>query len=160
MGQTAFYSGYCFMAIPAALVIKRFTYKIGVLIGLMLYSLGCLLFIPAACQVPSGPEETGSVFAVFLLAYFVMTCGLSFLETTANPYILSMGPEETATPRLNTAQAFNPLGSLCGMFVAKTFVLGGLNKATDSDREGFFQADPAKYRSITEEDLGIVRTPY
>jgi len=158
--QTAFYSGYCVMAIPAALVIKRFTYKVGILIGLVLYSIGCLLFIPAASQAPSQPDQTTTVFATFLLAYFVMTCGMSFLETTANPYILSMGSEETATSRLNTAQAFNPVGSLCGMFVARTFVLGGLDQASESDRQAFFDKDPSLYRSVTEKDLRLIRTPY
>lgn len=157
--QTAFYGGYCFMSIPAALVIKRFTYKTGILIGLLLYSLGCLLFIPAAAQVPT-EEGSIAVFSIFLLAYFVMTCGLSFLETSANPYILSMGPEQTATPRLNLAQAFNPLGSLCGMSVARTFVLSGLNIATEEERERLLREDFEEYRRITEADLGLIRTPY
>ena len=108
--QFAFYGGYCFMAIPAAIFIKRFNYKQAILMGLALYSIGCFLFIPAGNLM---------IFEAFLFAYFIMTCGLSFLETSANPYILSMGDESTATQRLNFAQAFNPLGSLTGMFVAK-----------------------------------------
>ena len=115
--QAAFYGGYCFMAIPAALFIKRFSYKSGILVGLALYS-AAALFFPVAGQMMS--------FSAFLLAYFIMTCGLSFLETTANPYVLSMGAQDTATRRLNLAQAFNPMGSLTGMFVAMTFILANL----------------------------------
>ena len=74
------------------------------------------------------------IFEAFLVAYFIMTCGLSFLETSANPYILSMGDESTATQRLNFAQAFNPLGSLTGMFVAKEFILARLNRTSEVQR--------------------------
>ncbi|MDR2982587.1 MAG: MFS transporter, partial [Puniceicoccales bacterium] len=116
--QAAFYGGYCFMAIPAALFIKRFSYKKGILVGLGLYSFGCILFVPAGNMM---------AFGAFLLAYFIMTCGLAFLETTSNPYILSMGPEDTATQRLNFAQAFNPIGSLTGMLIAKEFILAKLD---------------------------------
>ena len=119
--QAAFYGGYCFMAIPAALFIKRFSYKSGILVGLALYS-AAALFFPVAGHMMS--------FTAFLLAYFVMTCGLSFLETTANPYILSMGAQDTATRRLNLAQAFNPMGSLTGMFVAMVFILANLTSVS------------------------------
>jgi len=101
--QFAFYGGYFFMAFPAAMFIRKFNYKSGILVGLGLYATGAFLFIPASML---------QVFSVFLISYFILTCGLSFLETTANPYILSMGSEETATRRLNFAQAFNPIGSL------------------------------------------------
>ena len=110
--QVTFYGGYFAMALPAALFIRRFSYKSGIVLGLALYAVGALLFVPAC--------KTGSYYP-FLLAYFVLTCGLSFLETSANPYILSMGPSETATQRLNLAQAFNPIGSLMGMFAAIYF---------------------------------------
>jgi len=115
--QGAFYGGYAFMAIPAALFIKKFSYKSGILVGLTLYSLAALFF-PVAGMMMS--------FPAFLIAFFVMTCGLSFLETTSNPYILSMGDPATATRRLNLSQAFNPMGSLVGMFVAMTLILGNL----------------------------------
>ncbi len=115
--QAAFYGGYCFMAIPAALFIKKYSYKKGILVGLALYA-GSALFFPIAGQMMA--------FWAFLLAYFTMTCGLSFLETTANPYILSMGSPETATRRLNLSQSFNPMGSICGMFVAMIFILSNL----------------------------------
>ena len=109
MIQVAFYGGYFVMAFPAAIFIRRYTYKAGVLLGLGLYGLGALLFYPAML--------TGAYFP-FLIAYFILTCGLSFLETSCNPYILTMGPASTATRRLNLAQCFNPIGSLLGMYVA------------------------------------------
>ncbi|HSW02453.1 MAG TPA: L-fucose:H+ symporter permease [Sedimentisphaerales bacterium] len=123
--QFAFYGGYCVMAIPASLFIKRFSYKAGILTGLLLYALGCLMFIPSGWMM---------AFWAFLLSYFVMTCGLSFLETSANPYILAMGPEETATRRLNFAQSFNPMGSLMGMFVAMSLILANINPMTETGR--------------------------
>jgi fucose permease len=123
--QAAFYGGYALMAIPAAIFIKKFSYKKGILLGLTLYALGCLLFIPSGWSL---------TFAPFLLAYLIMTCGLSFLETTANPYVLSMGDETTATRRLNLAQAFNPMGSICGMFVASMFILANLNGTSEPTR--------------------------
>ena len=99
--QVAFYGGYFAMAFPAAIFIRRFSYKAGVLLGLGLYAFGAFLFYPAKMMGEYYP---------FLLAYFILTCGLSFLETSSNPYILSMGTEETATRRLNLAQSFNPMG--------------------------------------------------
>lgn len=125
MVQAAFYGGYALMAIPAALYIRRFSYRAGILLGLGLYACGCLLFIPSGWTL---------AFAPFLLAYLIMTCGLSFLETTANPYILSLGHESTATRRLNFSQAFNPMGSITGMFVASMFILANLDGTTESAR--------------------------
>lgn len=124
--QFAFYGGYCVMAIPAAIFIKRFSYKSGILVGLSLYAAGCLMFIPSGWMM---------AFWAFLISYFVMTCGLSFLETSANPYVLAMGPEETATRRLNFAQSFNPMGSLMGMFVAMNLILANLNPMTETGRQ-------------------------
>ena len=111
--QVAFYGGYFAMAFPAAMFIRKYSYKAGVLMGLGLYAFGAFLFLPASW--------TGMYYP-FLAAYFILTCGLSFLETSCNPYILSMGGEDTATRRLNLAQCFNPMGSLCGMFVAMNFI--------------------------------------
>jgi len=149
--QFAFYGGYCFMAIPAAIFIKRFNYKNGILVGLALYSIGCLLFIPAG---------NAMAFWAFLIAYFVMTCGLAFLETTSNPFILSMGPAESATRRLNFAQAFNPIGSLTGMLIAKEFILARLNTATETERAALSLSDPQLFTQIQQSDLDIVSGPY
>jgi FHS family L-fucose permease-like MFS transporter len=124
--QFAFYGGYATMAIPAAVFIRRFSYKYGIIIGLALYAAGALLTIPASLM---------ESFNMFLLGFYVLTFGLAFLETTANPYILSMGPEQTATRRLNFAQAFNPLGSLTGMFVAMFYIQSRLTGERTNDLE-------------------------
>ncbi len=151
--QFAFYGGYGTMAIPAALFIKRYSYKLGIIVGLALYAVGALLFYPAAQY---------EVFTFFLLSLYVLTFGLAFLETTANPYILAMGPEETATRRLNLAQSFNPLGSLLGMFVASQFILTAL----DSDKRDaagnviFSTLDATEKASIRTHDLAVIRDPY
>lgn len=149
--QTAFYGGYCFMAIPAAIFIKRFTYRKGIIIGLTLYAVGCFLFIPAGNL---------TAFWAFLLAYFIMTCGLSFLETSANPYILAMGDESTATRRLNFAQAFNPMGSLLGMFIAKELILARLDPATEEARHSMQATDPTAFEAIQRSDLSVLSGPY
>ena len=115
--QLAFYGGYATMAIPAALFIRKYSYKAGIILGLALYASGALLFYPAAAK-----EE----FGFFLASLYILTFGLAFLETTANPFILSMGPKETATRRLNLAQSFNPMGSLLGMLVAQLFIIESL----------------------------------
>ncbi|MDO4950131.1 MAG: L-fucose:H+ symporter permease [Bacteroidales bacterium] len=149
--QFAFYGGYCLMAIPAAMFIKRYSYKTGILVGLGLYAIGCFLFIPAG---------NAMAFWAFLVAYFIMTCGLSFLETTSNPFILSMGPEATATRRLNVSQAFNPIGSLTGMLVAKEFILAKLNPATEADRLALRDTDTKALETIQSADLDVVSGPY
>ena len=100
------------------------------------------------------------IFEAFLFAYFIMTCGLSFLETSANPYILSMGDESTATQRLNFAQAFNPLGSLTGMFVAKEFILARLNTTSEVQRRELAQRDPGVFSQIQQSDLNVIIDPY
>jgi len=115
--QLAFYGGYATMAIPAALFIRKYSYKAGIMVGLTLYAIGALLFYPAAAQ---------EKFGFFLASLYILTFGLAFLETTSNPFILSMGSEETATRRLNLSQSFNPVGSLLGMLVAQVFVMGAL----------------------------------
>ena len=149
--QCAFYGGYCFMAIPAAIFIWRFNYKQAILMGLALYSIGCLMFIPSGKMM---------VFEAFLFSYFVMTCGLSFLETSANPYILSMGNEATSTQRLNLAQAFNPLGSLMGMFIAKEFILARFNSTSEAGRWELAQNDPGLFTQIQQNDLNVIIRPY
>ena len=146
--QVAFYGGYFCMALPAALFIRRFSYKRGILMGLGLYAAGALLFLPAA--------KIGSYWP-FLVAYFILTCGLSFLETTANPYILSMGAKETATRRLNFAQSFNPIGSLCGMFVAMNLIQARMNPLSTAERA---LLDEASFEAVKAADLGVVVGPY
>ncbi len=146
--QVTFYGGYFAMALPAALFIRRFSYKSGIVLGLALYAVGALLFVPAC--------KTGSYYP-FLLAYFVLTCGLSFLETSANPYILSMGPAETATQRLNLAQAFNPIGSLMGMFAAIYFIQSRISPLSTEERA---LMDPVQYEAVKNADLTILSNTY
>ncbi|AGH44419.1 L-fucose:H+ symporter permease [Paraglaciecola psychrophila] len=175
MVQFSFYLGYGVMAIPAAIFIRKYSYKSGILLGLALYAVGALLFIPASVQ-----QE----FNFFLAALCILTCGLALLETTANPYILSMGDPETATRRLNLAQAFNPIGSITGMFVASTVILNKLQveefraaeravhpeyaemlpsvvdgKLTAALSE-FAQSQPAAHQAMQSADLITIRGPY
>lgn len=173
--QTAFYGGYATMALPAALVIRAFSFKTGILVGLTLYAVGALLFIPASMN---------QQFYLFLIALYVLTFGLAFLETSANPYILSMGPAESATRRLNLAQAFNPMGSLLGMIVASNFILPSLEVSRFREEqmathpeyaemlpaevdglltgalERFAAASPSAHQAMQAHDLAIVRVPY
>lgn len=173
--QAAFYGGYATMAIPAALVIRKYSFKTGIVTGLALYAVGALLTIPAAMAMS---------FNVFLAGFYVLTFGLAFLETSANPYILSMGPRETATRRLNLAQAFNPIGSLTGMVVASVFILSNLEVAefrqTEIDAhpeyatllpsevdvavteslELFARSNPELHGQMQAADLGVVMIPY
>ncbi|MGJ8634277.1 MAG: MFS transporter [Luteolibacter sp.] len=137
--QMAFYGGYATMAIPAAVFIRKFSYKSGILVGLALYAIGALLSIPAA---------SGANFNLFIVALYILTFGLAFLETTANPYILSMGPEETATRRLNLAQAFNPMGSLTGMFIAGTVILSAIQVEDFKNDVNGYAADQAEEKVV------------
>ena len=146
--QVAFYGGYFAMAFPAAMFIRRYSYKAGVLVGLGLYALGAFMFYPA--------KMTGEYYP-FLIAYFILTCGLSFLETSSNPYILSMGTEETATRRLNLAQSFNPMGSLLGMYVAMNFIQAKLNPLDTASRADL---TPAEFEAVKEYYLSVLIGPY
>ena len=146
--QVAFYGGYFAMAFPAAMFIRKFSYKAGVLLGLGMYAFGAFLFFPAMLS--------GSYYP-FLIAYFILTCGLSFLETSSNPYILSMGTEETATRRLNLAQAFNPMGSLLGMYVAMNFIQNRLNPMDTMERS---QLSAADFEAVRDSDLSVLIAPY
>ena len=146
--QLAFYGGYFAMAFSAAIFIRKSSYKKGIMLGLLLYAVGAFLFLPA--------KESGS-FYPFLAAYFILTCGLSFLETSANPYILTMGPEETSTRRLNLAQSFNPMGSLAGMYVAMNFIQARLNPMSTSERAVLPDAD---FIAMKQSDLSILIAPY
>ena len=148
--QLAFYGGYATMAVPAALFVRKYTYKKGILLGLILNVTGAFLFYPAAHF-----QE----FSYFLISLYILTFGLAFLETTANPYILSMGDSETATRRLNLAQAFNPFGSLLGMFVASSFILSNL-QSEQKDASGnliYTTLDMDEKIAIKTHDLVIIR---
>ena len=146
--QLAFYGGYFVMAFPAALFIRKYSYKAGILLGLALYGAGALLFIPASL--------TGYYYP-FLIAYFILTCGLSFLETSSNPYILSMGDESTATRRLNLAQAFNPIGSLLGMFAAMVFIQAKMNPMSTEERALLSMEE---FEAVKYADLQVLIAPY
>ncbi|WP_299664978.1 L-fucose:H+ symporter permease [uncultured Polaribacter sp.] len=151
--QFAFYFGYFFMALPAALFIRKYSYKSGIIVGLSLYAVGAFLFYPAA---------TNQEFNYFLVSLWIITCGLAFLETTSNPLILSLGDKETATRRLNLAQAFNPIGSLIGMVVAQQFVISAL-RSDDKDASGALiyetLSETAK-ATVRENDLSVISVPY
>ena len=151
--QFAFYGGYATMAIPAALFIRKKSYKSGILLGLALYAVGAFLFIPAAAM---------QNFVFFCLSLYILTFGLAFLETTANPFILSLGSKSTSTRRLNLAQAFNPMGSLSGMAVASLFVLPALwSDRRNAAGETFFHTlSETEKACIRLHDLAVIRNPY
>lgn len=151
--QFAFYGGYATMAIPAALFIRRYSYKSGILLGLGLYAIGAFLFIPAA---------SAQSFLFFCLSLYILTFGLAFLETTANPFILSLGSKETSTRRLNLAQAFNPMGSLSGMAVASLIVLPSLwsDRRNAAGETIFHTLSEAEKATIRLHDLEVIRNPY
>ena len=141
--QFAFYGGYFCMAIPGALIARKYSYKTGVLAGLGVYILGCFLLYPAMLA---------QVFGFFMIAYYVLACGLGILETNANPYIIALGPEKTATRRLNFAQAFNPLGSVIGIVLAQIMIFANLPRGND----GQLNIEPSQI----SESLNIVILPY
>lgn len=151
--QLAFYGGYFTMALPAAIFVNRYSYKKGILLGLALYAVGALLFYPAAAY-----EE----FGFFLAALYILTFGLAFLETTANPYILSMGSEETATRRLNLAQAFNPIGALLGLLVAQKFILASLQSddLLPNGEPVYGTLSETAKELVRTSDLAVIRDPY
>ena len=147
MVPVAFNLGYFCMAFPAALFIQRYSFKWGVLVGLGLYAVGALLFLPAAAF---------GVFTPFLAAYFILTCGLSFLETSCNPYVYCMGSEKRAIQRLNAAQAFNALGSLAGMLVAITVH----KQLSPVDSHARALMPQQQFDIIKAHDLDILIQPY
>lgn len=151
--QFAFYGGYATMAIPAALFIRRFSYKKGILLGLALYAIGASLFIPAAAR---------QSFTFFCFSLYILTFGLAFLETTASLFILSLGAKENATRRLNLSQAFNPIGSLAGMAVASMVVLPNLisDKRDAAGNILFPMLSEAEKAEIRLHDLAVIRDPY
>lgn len=146
--QMAFYGSYFCFALPAAMFIKRFSYKSGIVLGLALYAAGTLLFRPAG---------DAASYPFFLIAIYIMAGGCAILETTANPYILAMGAPETATRRLNIAQSFNPLGAVIGIFLSRHFILGELNEA-DANARSSMSADVLK--AIQHAELDAVSGTY
>lgn len=151
--QFAFYGGYATMAIPAALFIRKYSYKRGIQLGLLLYACGAMLFIPAAAK---------EAFSLFCLSLYILTFGLAFLETTANPFILSLGSKDTSTRRLNLAQAFNPIGSLCGMAIASFCVLPQL-LSDQRDAAGnmlYPTLAVTEKAAVRVHDIAIIRDPY
>ena len=145
--QVAFYLGYFAMAFPAAMFIQRYSFKSGVMVGLSLFAIGSFMFFPA--------KMTGMYYP-FLLAYFILTCGLSFLETSCNPYIYCMGSEDTATQRLNLAQAFNPIGALMGMYIAMEFVQAKMSPMTTEQRMSLSEL---QFNNLKDNDLSVLIGP-
>jgi FHS family L-fucose permease-like MFS transporter len=144
--QFAYYGAYFSLAIPAALINRRFGYKTGVLTGLGLASVGGLLFIPASNLLE---------FLPFLVALFVLAAGMSILETSANPFVIAMGPEESATQRLNLAQAFNPVGANIGVMLGAVLILPNITSEAAKTI-----MSPGELRASQEQDLSLVLGPY
>jgi MFS transporter, FHS family, L-fucose permease len=146
--QFAFYGSYFCLALPAAILIKKFTYKTGVLLGLGMFAIGALLFLPASMSMTYGH---------FLVALFILAGGLSILETTANPYVIALGSDDTGTRRLNLAQSFNPIGSILGVLLSKLFILSHLNQASAEER---LLMRPEELETIQATELSAVMGPY
>ncbi len=146
--QMAFYGSYFCLALPAAIFIKRFTYKSGVLLGLGLYVLGALLFYPASFSMQYG---------FFLISLFILAGGLSILETACNPYIIAMGDPKTGTRRLNLAQSFNPIGSISGVLISKFYILSNLDQANAQERAAM---SVEQLDAIQKAELSAVMGPY
>ncbi|MEG2157197.1 MAG: L-fucose:H+ symporter permease [Bacteroidaceae bacterium] len=146
--QVAFYGAYAVLAIPAAIIIKKYSYRTGILVGLGFYIIGALGYIPSALL---------QCYELFLFSIFVLACGLSVLETTCNPFVLSLGTQETSIRRLNLAQAFNPLGSLTGIFLAKYVILAHLSDADLATRRAMA---PETLESLRDTELFWVCAPY
>ena len=146
--QVAFYGAYAVLAIFASILIEEFSYKKGVLIGLGVYIIGALAYIPACIH---------QSFEIYFVAIFVVAAGCSVLETTCNPYVISLGPEKTAVRRLNFAQAFNPVGSICGILLAQQLILSNLHPATADERAVM---PDEQLKEIVHSELFWVCAPY
>lgn len=146
--QLAFYGSYFCLALPAALIIRKYTYKTGVLLGLGLFILGALLFYPSSQTM---------VYSHFLISLFILAGGLSVLETASNSYIIKLGPEETGIQRLNFAQSFNPIGSITGVLLGKLFILSELNQASEAERAAL---TPVELTTMQSKELSAVMGPY
>lgn len=148
MVQFAFFGAYACVAFPAAMFIRKYSFKSGIILGLLLYACGTMLFYPAG---------VAASYPAFLFAIYVMACGCAVLETTANPYILSMGSRDNATRRLNIAQTFNPVGAVCGILVSRHFILSELN-AADAAERGDMSA--AQLMEIQSHELSAISGTY
>ena len=146
--QMAFYTAYFCLALPAAILIKKYSYKTGIIIGLILFIVGGLGFYPASKTME---------YSHFLITLYVLAAGLSVLETSCNPLIIDMGPQETATRRLNLAQSFNPIGSITGVLLSKFFILSSLNVAGEAERA---QMTSEQLGQIQSEELSAMMGPY
>lgn len=146
--QFSYYGAYFLLALPAAFINRRFSYKTGVLVGLGCAISGAFMFYPASQAM---------TFGFFLMALFLLAGGLSILETSANPFVITMGPEANATRRLNFAQAFNPVGTNIGVFLAATLILPQLNSATEQERAAM---TPEALLTIQQSELQAVMVPY
>ena len=146
--------GYGFFAIPGALFIKRFTYKSGVMLGLGMYATGAFLFYPAMIL---SETNIGAGFFMFLFAILVLFAGLSVLETSTNSYVCAIGPESTATQRLNFSQSFNPFGAITGVIISQVFVLSNLSTLGPAERAALA---PAELSKIQGAELNAVTTTY
>jgi FHS family L-fucose permease-like MFS transporter len=146
--QFSYYGAYFCLALPAAFINRRYSYKVGVLTGLGLAAVGAFMFYPASQLM---------VYGYFLAALFILAAGLSILETSANPFVIAMGPEGNATRRLNLAQAFNPVGTNLGVLLATALILPKLNAATSEERTAM---SAEQLRSVQAAELDAVMTPY
>ncbi|MEI2776897.1 MAG: L-fucose:H+ symporter permease [Tetrasphaera sp.] len=145
--QLAYFGAYFLLALPAAFINQRFGYKVGLLAGLGLAAIGAFAFYPASKIMTYG---------AFLVALFAMAAGCSILETSANPYVIALGPESTATRRLNFAQAFNPLGTNIGVLLAATLILPKL----EDNPVDLSSLTPEQLHTIRAGQLGAVMGPY
>jgi len=146
--QIAFFGAYAVLAFPAALFIRRFSYKSGILLGLGLFIAGSFLFYPASLTMQ---------YRDFLIALFVLASGISILETSADPYMLAMGAPETATRRLNLAQSFNPIGTISGVLISMFFILGSLQDFSAAERAAM---SPEALAGVRQAELNAVMGPY
>ena len=145
--DSAVFIAYFLMAIPAGLLLKRFGYKSGIIVGLLLFALGCFLFVPAANYMQ---------YAFFLGALFIVACGLTILETAANPYASLLGPEETSTQRLNFAQSFNGLAAFLAPIIGGKFILSDAPLTDDS----FASLSASAQATYLHTETSTVKMPY
>ena len=146
--QISFYGAYSVIALLASFLIQRKGYRVGVLVGLGVYCIGALMYVPAA---------VAQSFWTFIVGIFVVAGGCAVLETTCNPYVLALGDESTAVRRLNFAQMFNPVGSFAGIFLAQQLILAHLHPATVAERQAM---ERAALDAIMDQELFWVCVPY